>query len=573
MAAAHADARDSDRRPSAPSGYPIAAYDLFRRDIPVRPPPPQTTVSRASVLVVVDALTAQPYLLRETLRSLQDQSHHDWQAIVAAPATVRDHPVGAFATTDRRMSFVECLTPSAREDQPDYVVVIDAGTTIDPEALAWLTFALQRTGAAAAIADHDRGVTDPVHRILRADPGLHGIFDPTLRVNGSPPLVATMQPIYGAIGEVTDGATLRSALVATAGMAGTIAAVPRVLATRLELPLIARAGAVEDSATAADTASSDAIPARDDTAITVVIPTRDSPALLSRAITSLRSTARAPERLEFIVIDNRSRADESMALFTDLVRSGVARVTPLDAPFNWSLACNLGAAAGTTPLLAFVNDDIEMLSAGWDDALAATLSDTAVGALGARLLYPNATVQHAGMVFGFGPTGVEHEGRGAKVDERGPGGRYVEAHDVSAVTGAFLAVRRETFDDIGGFDAARLMVAHSDVDLCLKVRQRGLVVRYCPAIEAIHAEGATRGVNRTQSAIAWDEGERGDLIERWGEALREDPGVSPYWQRSVAPFAMLREPSMREILAHIDRSVQPMPWRPLGIDADEIHVA
>jgi hypothetical protein len=130
-----------------------------------------------------------------------------------------------------------------------------------------------------------------------------------------------------------------------------------------------------------------------------------------------------------------------------------------------------------------------------------------------------------------------------------------------------MGVRRSYFEQSGGFNAARLMVAHSDIDFCMRLRNRGLVIRYCADIEAIHHEGATRGINRTQSAIAWDEGERADLIARWGAALRDDPGVSPYWQRGDLPFAAYREPGMREILAHIDRSVRPWPWQPIGDDA------
>jgi O-antigen biosynthesis protein len=353
---------------------------------------------------------------------------------------------------------------------------------------------------------------------------------------------------------------------------GRIAGVPRVLATKVALPLAARGGTVGPE----DLAAQSVAPAREQssppqrgTPIAIVIPTRDSATLLMRAVDTLRATARDAARLDIIIVDNRSEAAETSVLLGQLQAEGVARMVPLDTPFNWSLASNVGAAASDAPVIAFVNNDIEMLSSGWDDALLEALDDERVGAVGARLLYPNRTIQHAGIAFGFGPTGAEHEGRGVPAAERGPSGRYVTSHDVAAVTGAFLCVRREHFERVGAFDAERLMVAHSDIDLCLRLREEGLVIRYCSAIEALHHEGATRGINQTREAIAWDESERADLIDRWGDALSEDPGVSPYWLRGDAPFELLREPSMREIIEHIDRSARADPWRPRRNDAVE----
>lgn len=117
-------------------------------------------------------------------------------------------------------------------------------------------------------------------------------------------------------------------------------------------------------------------------------------------------------------------------------------------------------------------------------------------------------------------------------------------------------------EQVGGFDAARLMIGHSDINLCLRLRDLDRTILYCPAIQAIHHEGATRGRNETQTETAWDEAERMDLVKRWGNALSDDPGVSPYCRRGERPFAFLREPTMREILAHIDRSASADPWRP-----------
>ncbi|OWK33814.1 N-acetylglucosaminyl-diphospho-decaprenol L-rhamnosyltransferase [Sphingomonas dokdonensis] len=561
VAEAFASERLADEALAASLGYPIEAYDQFRRDIAVRPPPPSSEKSSVPT-VLVDARDTEPYLLRATLRSLQDQSVGDWSARVIAPAAICEGPVASFADTDPRIHFKSsaAFSPVAGE----HAILLDAGTVLDPEALAWFSFALLRTGAAAVFADEDRGVADPDFGLLRADPLLFGMFDEALVSHGVvPAVVALAGPLPDQAGAGSRGA----ALLAAAGR-GMVAHVPRVLVTRLEVPLVARGGRIDapgegrEETPGEPAARTGASPAQGGRRIAVVIPTRDEARLLARAIQSLRSTASQPDRLDIVVVDNRSVLPETTALLDRLIMAGTARVVPFDSAFNWSLASNRGAAASDAPLIVFANNDIEMLSAGWDELVEDWLGQSDVGAVGARLLYPDRTIQHAGIAFGFGPTGTEHEGRGVPAPDSGPGGRYTSPHRVSAVTGAFLAVRRSDFEQVGGFDAARLMIGHSDIDLCLRLRDAGRTILYCPAIQAIHHEGATRGRNETQAAIAWDEGERIDLVKRWGGALNDDPGVSPYWRRGERPFAFLREPTMREILAHIDRSARADPWRP-----------
>ncbi|MCC2978683.1 glycosyltransferase [Sphingomonas sp. IC4-52] len=488
----------------------------------------------------------------------------DWSARVLASTELGEGPVASFAETDPRIEFVsgDAVAPAGAGP----LVLLDAGTVLDPEALAWLTFALIRTGAGAVYADHDHGVADPGLRMLRADPVLFGTYDEALISEGIvPAVVALAAPVvdmgYG-------GAELRKRALLDVARGGRVAHVPRLLATQVSLPLIARTGRAEPEDARPGRLSpevhSPAIrptPTPRSDRIAVVIPTRDNAGLLGRAIDTLRATARQPDRLDIVVVDNRSVKADTAALFDRLAADGAARVLRFDSPFNWSLASNMGAAASDAPLIVFINNDVEMLSAGWDDLVADGLSRPDAGAVGARLLYPDRTIQHAGIAFGFGPGGTEHEGRGVPAADPGPGRRYVVTHAVCALTGAFLAVRRSDFNQLGGFDAARLMVAHSDVDLCLRLRELGRVILYCPAIEAIHHEGATRGRNQTQAAIAWDEGERLDLLDRWGEALADDPGISPYWRRDDKPFELLREPTIREILKQIDRSASRHPWQ------------
>jgi GT2 family glycosyltransferase len=237
-------------------------------------------------------------------------------------------------------------------------------------------------------------------------------------------------------------------------------------------------------------------------------------------------------------------------------------VLPLDEPFNWSRANNLAAETGTAPLLLFLNNDTKMLTTGWDGMLRTALSADDVGAVGATLLYPDHSIQHAGIIMGMGSGGPVHEGVGRPVDA-GPGDRWRQRRSAAAVTGAFLAMRRDVFTAIDGFDAVNFAIAFNDIDLCLRVRAAGLRIVMASGIRVIHYESKTRGINATRSQVAWDLDELGRMHDRWGTALFDDPAYNPHWTRSGQPFDGYRFPSTREILRHIDLSARPAPWRPV----------
>ncbi len=543
--------------------YPLAAYDRFRRDIPVRPPPGK--LPTGEVAVVVDASRAAPFLIRETLRSLQEQSVQDWRAIVLAPQRTRDHPIASFADIDPRFVFVDPAAYHPHERQR--CVLVAAGTALDSEALAWLLFAADRTQAQVVFTDHDHGVTDADLGQIRADPWLYGALDRAMLGSvPAPAIVMADRALLARVDPVVDGGdTWRRAILAASD--GPAPHVARLLGTIVELPMNAReAKPAGDDDLPGRLASVSFAPViepmrqRDDR-IAVVIPTRDGADMLARAIRTLRRTARLADRLDIVVVDNRSVEPETVALLAELEASGAARRYAFDKAFNWGLVSNEGARASDAPAIVFANNDIEMLGSGWDDKVLDALADPTVGAAGVRLLYPNRTVQHGGVTFGMVPGHTEHEGRGVPASDPGPNRRLVVPRTVGCVTGAFMAVRRDAFEAVGGIDTV-MGVAHSDIDFCLKLRERGLTIRYCPAIEAIHYESVTRGFNSKKADVAWDEHERTDLVSRWGSAMIEDIGVSPYWARSGVPFETLREPSLVDVVRHIDRTARPYPWQP-----------
>lgn len=551
--------------------YPVAAYDRFRQDYPLRSPPLRVQVD-APVEVVVDATRAAPFLLRETLRSVQAQTIDAWRVTVVAPEAIRRHPVASFADLDARFAFVDEAVPV--RPGSEWSLWLTAGTWLEPTALEWLMFAGMRCDADLVFADHDHGVSEVDEGRLHADPWFYGPLDTAMlamvpapaAVLASAGLVARAQVAF----DGGDGS--QRALIAAAS--GRAPHVPRVLSTRLELPLSAREGRETSAdgrpgrlAPAATVPDMPAVPPHD-TRIAVVIPNRDAADMLARAVATLRGTARSAERLDIVVVDNRSTDPAALELMEELERNGAARRHRFDRPFNWGLASNEGARASDAPVIVFANNDLEMLSRGWDDVLLDALADPGVGAVGARLLYPHGTVQHGGIVFGMTANHAEHEGRNVAATEPGPNRRLVVPRAAVAVTGAFLAVRRTDFEALNGIDTT-MQVAHSDFDLCLRLRERGLTIRYEPRIEAIHFESVTRGMNSTKADVAFDESERADLMRRWGASLREDVGVSPYWARTGVPFETLREPSMVEIVRHIDRTGAVHPWLPSRREAQE----
>lgn len=552
--------------------YPLAAYDRFRRDHQLRPPPLPVPDGQG-VEVVVDATRSAPFLLRETLQSLRNQSHTAWHATVVGGPAIRAHPVASFANVDTRISFVDEQAFELRG--AEWSLWLSAGTVLDPVGLHWLLFAGARCDAELVFADHDHGVSEVEEGQLRADPWLYGALDKAMiDMVPAPAAVLARRDLAARTPIRFDGGEgSQRALIAAA--TGRAPHVPRLLATRLELPLTARAGretsadAVAGRLAPAATPVRAALPPPRDERIAVVIPNRDAADLLARAVSTLRGKARLASRLDIVIVDNRTTDPAALELLGQLEGSGAARRHVFDQPFNWGLASNEGARASDAPVVIFANNDMEMLSTGWDDILLAALASPGVGAVGARLLYPHATVQHAGVVFGMNTNEGQHEGRHVAASEPGPNRRLVVPRSVAAVTGAFLGVTRDNFEAVGGIDTG-MQVAHSDLDFCFNLRERGLTIRYEPGIELIHYESVTRGVNATKADIAFDESERAELIRRWGNTLNEDVGVSPYWARRGIGFDLLREPSMVEIVRHIDKTGRDHPWLPLRREAQEM---
>ena len=229
-------------------------------------------------------------------------------------------------------------------------------------------------------------------------------------------------------------------------------------------------------------------PVRGQPLVSIVIPNRDAARVFTRCVTGLLHETRYPN-IELVIVDNGSIDVEVLELYRSLEREGPTVIVPFNRPFNFSAACNAGAAAARGDLLLFLNNDIEVLEPDWLDELARWAQRPGVGIVGAKLLYPDRTIQHAGVVFGLGL--VAHIFSRAPEGVSGVFGSSETYRNYLAVTGACQMMRKDVFRQLGGYDE-RFRLVFSDVVLCLEARRAGYRVVYTPHARLVHHESYTR---------------------------------------------------------------------------------
>lgn len=261
---------------------------------------------------------------------------------------------------------------------------------------------------------------------------------------------------------------------------------------------------------------------RGDPLVSVVVPFRDGAGMLQRCVDSLTADP-GHDRMELVLVDNGSTEPEMLALLDRL--SADDRVTVVDdpRPFNWAALNNNAIDRSRGDMVLTLNNDVTAASPGWLHEMVVHAERPDIGAVGARLLYPDGRVQHVGAVVGLGGI-VAHPMRGLPGDHPGYMGFATVIRGWSAVTGACLLARRSVVDEVGGFDE-QLAVAFNDVDFCLKVVERGYRIVTTPLAEMVHAESSTRGFTGYARDIV-------PFVTRWEHWLRgEDPLFSPNLSR------------------------------------------
>ncbi len=278
--------------------------------------------------------------------------------------------------------------------------------------------------------------------------------------------------------------------------------------------------------------------------VSVIIPMRDKMQLLETCLRSLREKTDYGA-LEIVIVDNGSVEPETQTALRKLAAESDVRVLRDEGEFNFSRLNNLAAREARGELLAFVNNDIEATDPGWLREMVSHAVRPAVGAVGARLWYPDDTLQHGGVVLGLGGVG----GHAHLRIPRGHPGYFNRAwlqHSCSAVTAACLVMRRQIFEELRGFDEVNLAISFNDIDFCLRLRARGLQIIWTPYANLVHHESASRGHDATRAQQAQFIREAAWMQERWGRELWRDPFYNPNLTLNPPGYSLAFPPRLPE---------------------------
>ncbi|WP_066459824.1 glycosyltransferase [Castellaniella caeni] len=291
--------------------------------------------------------------------------------------------------------------------------------------------------------------------------------------------------------------------------------------------------------------------------VSIIIPTRDLLSVLKVCIESLMEKT-AYARYELLLVDNGSVAPDAVNYLVELERMALSQVRVLrwPHPFNFSAINNFAVQQARGSVLLFLNNDIEINDPEWLERLLGHALRPEVGAVGARLDYLDGRVQHAGLVLGM-DNSVGFGFRG--MDGRQPGymNRLMATQNMGAVSASCLMMRREVFDELGGFDEQSFPVYYGDADLCLRAGQAGYLVTQASEVRLKHMGGATRLLTEQFKQEALPDAEQEErLYAKWLPKLASDPAYHPAFDRRSPGFNLSPDASRIQV---------PLPGRPLPV--------
>ncbi|WP_186458202.1 glycosyltransferase family 2 protein [Neorhizobium alkalisoli] len=259
--------------------------------------------------------------------------------------------------------------------------------------------------------------------------------------------------------------------------------------------------------------------------VTIIIPTRDRLELVRTAIDSILSRTEYPS-FDIILVDNGSVEQQSLDYFKTISRDERISVLRDDGPFNFSRLNNRAADIAKGAVLALVNNDVEVMDGSWLREMVSIAIDPNIGAVGAKLLYGSGHLQHAGIVGGVG-TVAGHGHKYELAESTGYMNRLLVQQTVVAVTGACLVVEASKYKAVGGLNEEHLTVAFNDVDLCLKLGDRGWRSVFTPWATLYHHESLSRGLDLSGERAARFEQEADFMVKEWGSKILQDRFYNP----------------------------------------------
>ncbi len=519
--------------------------------------------------------------------SVRAQSYENWELILVDDGSEDaglQEIIAGFARTEPRIraefqgqnSGISVATNRAlRQAQGEAVVFLDHDDVLDPNALEVMLRARSATGAKLLYSDEDKinqagRFADPVlkpgfnyrfllelnyicHLVMvetelaRAAGGLDARFDGAqdheflLRLTEHLPEQAIhhVPEILYHWRISANSSSASSSAKPLAAQAG-IRAVAEHLARRKLKAEVTRRGEL--------TCYRVAFSANADAAVSILIPFRDHIEMTRSCVSAIREHTLGVD-YEIILLDNWSSSEEAEQFCAAQGNLPNTRVIRIAEPFNYSRINNLGAAAARHPYLLFLNNDVRVQNPDWLCVLLSEAqADPRTAAVGAKLLYPNGAVQHAGVVLGIGGV-ADHAFRGQSRQAPGYLAQAIAARETSAVTGACMLVRAQAFFEAGGFDEAELGIAFNDIDLCLKLRSAGHRIVFAPECVAEHIESMSRGDDLDQDRLGRFMRENQAMLERWRHLLPYDPFYNRHFARDGGVYRDLAVVESRDELA------------------------
>lgn len=281
--------------------------------------------------------------------------------------------------------------------------------------------------------------------------------------------------------------------------------------------------------------------------VSLIIPTRNHVELVRQCVESIIAKT-SYKNYEILIVDNGSDDPETLGYFESLQRANKARVLRDDRPFNYSALNNAAVKAAQGQIIGLINNDIEVISPEWLLEMVGLAIQPEVGAVGAKLWYPDDHLQHGGVVLGLGGV-AGHSHKMFPRKHPGYARRLEVISEYSAVTAACLLVQKIKYEEVGGLNETALQIAFNDVDFCLKLLKAGYRNVWTPYAELYHHESASRGAENTKSKRIRFTQEKEYMKAAWGEYLENDPAYSPNLTLDYEDFSYAWPPRIESIQA------------------------
>jgi GT2 family glycosyltransferase len=530
--------------------------------------------------IVVPAYKTNPRYLREMIESVQNQTYGKYELCIALAGSDEDTErlagiIGGYAAKDNRIRLThleENLGISGNTNAAlnmasgcDYIVLADHDDIIPPNALYEFADAVRKDPKVEVIYSDEDKVDMAGKKYFEPHFKPDFNIDLLCSVNYICHLFAVRRDVAERAGQFDpefDGAQDHDFILRCTEQASDICHIPKILyhwrchsestAERPESKLYAFEAGKRAVKAHYDRLG---IPAQvvdgpfygqyrtvyqwdDEPLISVIIPNKDHSEDLRKCVDSIfeKSTY---TNLEFVIAENNSTEPETCEYYDKLTAEhDNVKVVTYEGGFNFASINNFGVKAASGEYLLLLNNDTEMIADGIRDMLGYCMRED-VGIVGAKLLYPDDTIQHAGVVLGFGGV-AGHTFIGKHREEPGYFGRIQVAQDYSAVTAACLMTPRSVFDAVCGM-TEKFVVAFNDIDYCLKVRRLGKLVVYDPYAEFYHYESKSRGLEDSPEKVERFQGETDLLIDTWQSEIEAgDPYYNPNLTLDNSDFSLRR---------------------------------